>query len=91
MSSRHHFLPSMRLLHHSFVCFLAVLSLSDTVQAQKTTKPVLHGKHWVAITGKPLAATAGGDDLYPGWQCSGRGLRDVGGHIHHVGHAGLGR
>jgi len=27
--------------------------------AQKTTKPVLHGKHWVAVTGKPLAATAG--------------------------------
>ncbi len=28
--------------------------------AQRTTaKPVLHGKHWVAITGKPLAATAG--------------------------------
>jgi len=50
----------MRLLHSSFVCFLAVLSLSATVQAQKTTKPVLHGKHWVAITGKPLAATAGG-------------------------------
>ncbi|MDD8021073.1 MAG: gamma-glutamyltransferase [Acidobacteriota bacterium] len=25
----------------------------------KTEKPVLHGKHWVAITGKPLAATAG--------------------------------
>ena len=24
-----------------------------------TQKPVLHGKHWVAITGKPLAATAG--------------------------------
>jgi gamma-glutamyltranspeptidase / glutathione hydrolase len=24
-----------------------------------TAKPVLHGKHWVAITGKPLAATAG--------------------------------
>ncbi len=24
-----------------------------------STKPVLHGKHWVAITGKPLAATAG--------------------------------
>ena len=22
-------------------------------------KPVLHGRHWVAITGKPLAATAG--------------------------------
>ena len=27
--------------------------------AQRTAKPVLHGKHWVAITGKPLAATAG--------------------------------
>jgi gamma-glutamyltranspeptidase/glutathione hydrolase len=26
---------------------------------QKTEKPVLHGKEWVAITGKPLAATAG--------------------------------
>ena len=26
---------------------------------QRTQKPVLHGKHWVAITGKPLAATAG--------------------------------
>jgi len=27
--------------------------------AQKTEKPVLHGRNWVAITGKPLAATAG--------------------------------
>lgn len=25
----------------------------------RTEKPVLHGRHWVAITGKPLAATAG--------------------------------
>ena len=29
---------------------------SDLAQTQK---PVLHGRHWVAITGKPLAATAG--------------------------------
>ena len=28
-------------------------------QAQRTNKPILHGRHWVAITGKPLAATAG--------------------------------
>ncbi|HLF11440.1 MAG TPA: gamma-glutamyltransferase, partial [Gammaproteobacteria bacterium] len=28
-------------------------------EARETIKPVLHGKHWVAITGKPLAATAG--------------------------------
>ena len=27
--------------------------------AQRTVKPVLHGRHWVAVTGKPLAATAG--------------------------------
>jgi gamma-glutamyltranspeptidase/glutathione hydrolase len=27
--------------------------------AQRTEKPVLHGREWVAITGKPLAATAG--------------------------------
>jgi len=27
--------------------------------AQSTQKPVIHGKHWMAITGKPLAATAG--------------------------------
>jgi gamma-glutamyltranspeptidase/glutathione hydrolase len=25
----------------------------------RTEKPVLHGRHWMAITGKPLAATAG--------------------------------
>ncbi|MEE8112140.1 MAG: gamma-glutamyltransferase, partial [Acidobacteriota bacterium] len=27
--------------------------------ADRTAKPVLHGRHWVAITGKPLGATAG--------------------------------
>jgi len=34
---------------------LALMSKGD----QRTEKPILHGKHWVAITGKPLAATAG--------------------------------
>ncbi len=28
-------------------------------RAQATFKPPLHGRHWLAITGKPLAATAG--------------------------------
>jgi len=28
-------------------------------EAKSAAKPVLHGNHWVAITGKPLAATAG--------------------------------
>ncbi len=27
--------------------------------SQRTAKPVLNGRHWVAITGKPIAATAG--------------------------------
>ena len=36
---------------------ISVLGLGG--EAQRTEKPVLHGKHWVAITGKPLAATAG--------------------------------
>jgi gamma-glutamyltranspeptidase/glutathione hydrolase len=39
---------------------LFVVGLVPTrLHAQQTAKPVLHGKHWVAITGKPLAATAG--------------------------------
>lgn len=39
---------------------IAVLTLcSLTAFAQQTQKPVLHGKNWMAITGKPLAATAG--------------------------------
>lgn len=29
------------------------------VRAQKTAKPPLHGRKWMAITGKPLAATSG--------------------------------
>ncbi|MBX2926470.1 MAG: gamma-glutamyltransferase [Saprospiraceae bacterium] len=37
---------------------LAML-LSLALSAQPTQKPVLHGRHWMAITGKPLAATAG--------------------------------
>ena len=38
--------------------FSSVLVLGMAV-AQPTQKPVLHGRHWMAITGKPLAATAG--------------------------------
>ncbi|MEE8524637.1 MAG: gamma-glutamyltransferase, partial [Thermoanaerobaculia bacterium] len=36
-----------------------LLATSVPAAAQRTVKPVLHGRHWVAITGKPLAATAG--------------------------------
>jgi gamma-glutamyltranspeptidase/glutathione hydrolase len=42
-------------------CIVAALAciLTFSVSGAATQKPVLHGKHWVAITGKPLAATAG--------------------------------
>ncbi len=39
---------------------LAIAIVSGALaQGQATQKPPLHGKHWMAITGKPLAATAG--------------------------------
>ncbi|HEX6940995.1 MAG TPA: gamma-glutamyltransferase family protein [Longimicrobiales bacterium] len=41
------------------VAALAVALAASPLPAQRTAKPVLHGKHWVAITGKPLSATAG--------------------------------
>lgn len=38
---------------------LLFLLFAFVANAQQTQKPVLHGKNWMAITGKPLAATAG--------------------------------
>ncbi|MBA4056023.1 MAG: gamma-glutamyltransferase [Marivirga sp.] len=38
---------------------LQVSSQSFNARPEGTQKPVLHGKNWMAITGKPLAATAG--------------------------------
>src|SRR5438876_10034067 len=38
---------------------LALLISPVALAGQRTQKPPLHGRHWVAITGKPLAATAG--------------------------------
>ncbi|MBP1634221.1 MAG: Gamma-glutamyltranspeptidase [Acidobacteria bacterium] len=38
---------------------LCVLGLGLALSAQRTAKPVLHAQHWLAITGKPLAATSG--------------------------------
>ena len=63
--------PAIRALLLS--CTLAttlLMSQTDTALGQavtpavarsiaKTQKPPLHGRHWMAITGKPLAATAG--------------------------------
>jgi len=38
---------------------LLVLCLSAGASAQRTHKPPLHGQEWMAVTGKPLGATAG--------------------------------
>lgn len=47
-----------------FRCLLATalavaLAAVSFAQAARTNKPILHGKNWVAVTGKPLGATAG--------------------------------
>src|SRR5882724_5582800 len=48
-----------RLITSVFLLLSMVLTFSSSLEAQRTQKPPLHGKHWMAITGKPLAATAG--------------------------------
>jgi len=42
-----------------FIISLLGICITISVNAQQTQKPPLHGKNWMAITGKPLAATAG--------------------------------
>ena len=39
-----------------WICLVLLFSF---IFSQRTAKPVIFGKHWVAITGKPLGATAG--------------------------------
>ena len=54
-------LPSVRrpVALATLVLMSAAGLASPPAAAQQTHKPVLHGSHWVAITGKPLGATAG--------------------------------
>jgi gamma-glutamyltranspeptidase/glutathione hydrolase len=51
----------MRLSRLSRLTLLVILLGCSPVSllAQGTQKPPLHARHWIAITGKPLAATAG--------------------------------
>ncbi|MEW5984494.1 MAG: gamma-glutamyltransferase [Acidobacteriota bacterium] len=44
---------------HLIVTLAVMVAIGVAVSAQRSVKPVLHGRHWVAITGKPLGATAG--------------------------------
>jgi gamma-glutamyltranspeptidase / glutathione hydrolase len=48
-----------RIARASLLLALLFTLLPATLSAQRTQKPPLHGRHWMAITGKPLAATAG--------------------------------
>ncbi len=57
MQQNKHFTPTIR-FHCSLLFFISYLLLSTGTNA-RTQKPVLHGQNWVAITGKPLAATSG--------------------------------
>ncbi len=41
------------------VCFVCLLLVVQSGLARTTNKPVLYGTKWMAITGKPLAATSG--------------------------------
>ena len=45
---------------------VVLLVIGTAPSAQRTVKPPLHGKHWVAITGKPLGATAGAMTFHKG-------------------------
>ncbi len=52
----HHF--NTHHMNKLYFLFAAFFMITFTI-AQQTQKPVLHGKNWMAVTGKPLAATAG--------------------------------
>ena len=49
----------MKLIKMKIKLIIILLLLINFAHAQNTNKPILHGKHWIAITGKPLGATAG--------------------------------
>ena len=51
---------SSRFFGLKILLLLVIFVLSSIIIGLgRTEKPVLHGKHWMAITGKPLGATAG--------------------------------
>ena len=50
---------SKTIIMRSLAFFTLSIVCCFTAASQQTQKPVIHGKQWMAITGKPLAATAG--------------------------------
>lgn len=55
---------SMRTIRITLLAIILTLAIGPA--AANPQKPVLHGKHWVAITGKPLGASAGARIFYQG-------------------------
>lgn len=51
--------PALRIALSITALAVAVAAVRPAPAAARTSKPVLHARHWLAITGKPLAATAG--------------------------------
>ncbi len=49
----------MNIFRKVIFALVAMTTLVESASAQKTQKPPLHARHWIAITGKPLSATAG--------------------------------
>ena len=57
---------SFRTVSMVTLMLLVFLLPASKMAAPQTEKPVLHGRHWVAITGKPLGATAGARIFHQG-------------------------
>jgi gamma-glutamyltranspeptidase/glutathione hydrolase len=46
-------------MRRTVIALSTIVVAVSPLAAQRTAKPPLHGRHWMAITGKPLGATAG--------------------------------
>ena len=46
-------------MRRTVIALSTIAVAAAPLAAQRTAKPPLHGRHWMAITGKPLGATAG--------------------------------
>ncbi|MEO7658710.1 MAG: gamma-glutamyltransferase family protein, partial [Pyrinomonadaceae bacterium] len=51
--------PLGRIRFGAFLFVFTSLLIPNSLFGQRNQKPVLLGRHWVAVTGKPIAATAG--------------------------------
>ncbi len=59
-------MPTIKSVDWRMGCIGLFLSVLVGLPAWASNKPMLHGKNWMAITGKPLAATAGARMFHAG-------------------------